>query len=150
MRREEAEIVGDERHDLPFLHRGVVRIPVEKSGVRNNCQAVQLRTVSIRVWAGVHFIGIAAWLRVASPLWHITREQRCPDFGDSLYLLVWVLPSLALGVIAAVWGLAYTCLKSRHSDRHKRILLWCSMVIAWCLAAGVAYLMIRQDLSLSC
>ena len=90
------------------------------------------------------------WVRLASPLWHFAREQRCSDIGDSLYLLIWVLPSLALGVICAVWGLAYTCLTRKRGEGHTRIVFWCSMVIAWCVAALGVYLLIGRELAIPC
>lgn len=111
--------------------------------------ALTLRT-SLPAWAVAHLIAIAVWMRVASPLWHLTLEERCPDFGDSLYVLVWVLPSLALGVVCAVWGLTYTCLAREQVGRSNRILFWFLIVIAWCAAAAVAYLNIRRDSAIPC
>ena len=111
--------------------------------------ALPLKT-SFSAWAVAHLIAIVVWMRVASPLWHLTLEERCPDFGDSLYVLVWVLPSLALGVVSAVWGLTYTCFARDQVGRRSRILLWFLIVIAWCAAATMAYLNIRRDAAIPC
>ena len=111
--------------------------------------ALPLRT-SLSAWAVAHLIAIAVWMHIASPLWHLSEEERCPEFGDSLYLLIWVLPSLALGAVCAVWGLTYTCLARDQIGRSSRILSWLLIVIAWCGATAVAYLNIRRDWAIPC
>ena len=101
-------------------------------------------------WSVVHLLSIAAWVRIASPLWKLSREERCPDFGDSLYLLIWVLPTLAVGMAAGIWGLAHTYFSAHRVGRSRRICFWSLVLVAWLTAALVAYVMVRQDAPIPC
>jgi hypothetical protein len=101
-------------------------------------------------WAVVHLFAIAAWLRIASPLWQLSQEERCPDFGDSLYFLIWVLPTLAVGTVAGIWGLTRACFSADQVKRSRRICFWTLILVAWLTAAGVVYVKVRQDAAIPC
>jgi hypothetical protein len=101
-------------------------------------------------WSVVHLFAIAAWMRIASPLWQLSRDERCSDFGDSLYFLVWVLPTLAVGAVAGAWGLAHACFSGNQIGRGRRICFWSLVLVAWLTAAGVAYVKVRQDGAIPC
>jgi hypothetical protein len=101
-------------------------------------------------WGAVHLLAIAIWMRIASPLWQLTAEERCPDFGDSLYLLIWVFPGLGLGLLSAGWGLTYSYISRNRFSRNGRIPFWILIFVAWVVAACIAYFNIRRDASLPC
>jgi hypothetical protein len=98
----------------------------------------------------VHIAGMALWLWVASPLWRISDGERCPDFGDSLYLVMWVLPSLAIGLLAAVGAVIYRWIKRDLPERRHRRTLWSYVLGAWLVIALIAYVMITRDAALGC
>jgi hypothetical protein len=104
---------------------------------------------SLPWWIASHFTAIGVWLVFASPLWHHSSEQRCVDFGDSL-LLDFLLPTLGVGVVAALWGLIYTWLAGGLVMRRERLVVWSCLAAPWLFAAFFAYVKIRMDLATPC
>jgi hypothetical protein len=110
---------------------------------------VRLKTSTL-AWTVVHLIAVTIWLQVVSPLWRVGSEQRCPDFGDSLLLKAVVLPSMAAGLIIAIWGLVFTYLKRTLPARPASLVAWSCLTILWIVAAAYAYWRIRHSSTYQC
>lgn len=101
-------------------------------------------------WIALNLACIPLWLFKISLLWQISSEERCPEFGDSLLVLVWGYPPLVVGVLSASISLYYASLGSGYLYRGSRTLVWSFILCGWIAAATTAYFLIRRAVGLGC
>ena len=103
---------------------------------------------STKTWCVGHIVGVILWLWGTSPAWHVSAENRCPEWGDGLVIMRQLM-FLAFGIGPAAVGLLYTYFKFTLLPRKQDLIAWWLLVTMWVLAVAFAYWMMQQKLSLN-